>query len=259
MNTFKMMKLRSYFIHIVIGVVSVVVGISILYAIVFEMLNAYQPGARLAYICGILSCAGIICYGGRQSYKALYFEKRLFRNMDKSQVEQFYGELKGDIRMRIPGQCVVTRNYLMIPVRGSENVHILPKEELIGCFHTDTRTGEKTATEMTLVFYDKKFKSYVCEIKSRNHVDKVEALYKSICGEQPWIFCQDYDAFLVQSRKKSHRRKLIKQLETRKEKYLTGYSGEQAAQEELEALAREAEEKLDAERIKKRWFSRKSK
>ena len=259
MNTFKMIKLRSYLIHIAIGILSALLGVSILYAILSEMFGAYQRNARFAYLFGILSCVGVICYGARQIYRALRFEKRLFRNMDQEQVEHFYDELENDIRAIIPGQCILTSDHLLIPVKGSESARVLARDEILGCFRGDARTGEKTATEMKLVFYDKKFRCYVCEIKSRNHVEKVEALYQTICEEQPWIYFRDYDAFLAESRKKSHRRALLKEFETRKEKCLTGYSGEQAAQEELEAMAKETQRQLNAEHIKKRWFSRKSK
>ena len=259
MDTFKMMKLRSYFYHMVLGVIAVAAGINIVYSIIFEMFNTYQPEAKIAYLCGILACAGIVCYGAAQIYKALFFEKKVFRHLNKEEEKQVYAELSADVEMLIPRQCVVTGNYFVLPVMGNNRVHILPKNKLLACFHGDRKTETNTATEMTLVFYDTDFKSYVCEIKSKSNVERVEALYQQICREMPWIFHDDYDSFLVQSRKIGHRRKMLKQLETMKQKLRTGYSGEKAAEEEMQAMALEAEEKLTVENVKKRFFSKKSK
>ena len=53
MDTFKMLKLKNYFFHLVAGTLMVLFGAGIFQAILLEMLKEYDSASKLAYICGL--------------------------------------------------------------------------------------------------------------------------------------------------------------------------------------------------------------
>ena len=63
MDTFKLLKLKSYFLHLIAGTFIVLFGVGILQAILLEMFNEYDAGSKAAYICGLAACAAFILYG----------------------------------------------------------------------------------------------------------------------------------------------------------------------------------------------------
>lgn len=60
MDTFKLLKLKSYFIHLVAGTLAVLFGAGIFQAILVEMLKEYDAGSKAAYICGLLASGAIV-------------------------------------------------------------------------------------------------------------------------------------------------------------------------------------------------------
>lgn len=116
MDTFKLLKLKSYFIHLVAGTLAVLFGAGIFQAILVEMFKEYDAGSKAAYICGLIASGAIVLYGVYEVFRAFNYERRILKNLEPGERREFIAELSGNIEMSIPGQVVMTRHYLMVPV-----------------------------------------------------------------------------------------------------------------------------------------------
>ena len=85
------------------------------------------------------------------------------------------------------------------------------------------------------------------------------SLYEKICSSLPWIFHEDYESFLIQTRKIGHRKKILKQLKDRRMRCETAYDSDAEAEKELEAVTEDVKEKLNPESFLKSFLSKKSK
>ena len=77
-----MLKLKNYFFHLVAGTLMVLFGAGIFQAILLEMLKEYDSASKLAYICGLIACAGIILYGVYELMQAFNYERRILKSLE---------------------------------------------------------------------------------------------------------------------------------------------------------------------------------
>lgn len=258
MDTFKLLKLKNYFFHLITGTVTTLFGIGILQAILLEMLKEYDSNSRVAYICGIIACVGIALCGVYGIFQAFGYEKRILKSLEPENRREFIAELSNNVEISVPGQAVMTAHYLLVPVGGKFFVRVIAKDQMIGCFRPDSYQ-EKTATLVQMIIYDMHFRSFRVNIRGEGSSSIASELYNRICGSMPWIFHEDYDSFLAQSRKSGYRRKLIKQMKDRKMRYETGYSSDSEAEEEIQAMSEDTKKRLNLESLLKGFLSRKSK
>lgn len=258
MDTFKLLKLKSYFIHLVAGTLAVLFGAGIFQAILVEMFKEYDAGSKAAYICGLIASGVIVLYGVYEVFRAFNYERRILKNLEPGERREFIAELSGNIEMSIPGQVVMTRHYLMVPVYGGGSSRVLARNRMIGCFQADTHQKE-AATEVQMIVYDTDFKSVRVDIRGKGSSESASKLYEKICSDMPWIFHEDYDSFLAQSRKSGYRRKLIKQMRDARIRCESGYDSESEAEEEIEAMSQDVRERLNPESLLKRFLSKKTK
>lgn len=258
MDTFKLLKLKNYFIHLILGTIAILFGTGILQAISLEMIKEYNAGSKTAYICGIGACIMIILYGVYEIFKAFHYEKPILKSLKKDERRQFITELSDDVEFSIPGQAVVTKHYLLLPVGQNSSVRVLSKDRVLACFQPDDHQ-EKAATVVQLAVYDMDFKAMLVNIRGKGSEDIASELYRKICESMPWIFHEDYDSFLAQSRKSGYRSKMLRQIKDARMRYETGYSSDSEAEEELQAMSVEVKEKLNLDSLRNRFFSKKSK
>lgn len=258
MDTFKLLKLKSYFLHLIAGTFIALFGVGILQAILLEMFNEYDAGSKAAYICGLAACAAFILYGVYELMRAFNYERRIFKTLEPGERREFVAELSENIEMSIPGQVVMTKNYLMAPVNSGGSVRVLAKERILGCFQTDSHQ-EKAATEVQMIIYDIDFKASKVDIRGKGSSEAAASLYEKICASMPWVFHEDYDSFLAQARGSGYRRKLIKQMRDARIRYESGYNSESEAEEELAAMSQDVQERLNPESFFKRFSSKKAK
>ena len=146
----------------------------------------------------------------------------------------------------------------MVPVYGGGSSRVLARNRMIGCFQADTHQ-EEAATEVQMIVYDTDFKSVRVDIRGKGSSESASKLYEKICSDMPWIFHEDYDSFLAQSRKSGYRRKLIKQMRDARIRCESGYDSESEAEEEIEAMSQDVRERLNPESLLKRFLSKKTK
>lgn len=258
MDTFKLLKLKNYFFHIVIGTLAILLGIGIFQAILMELLKEFDSQSKIAYICGMIACAGIIFYGIYQIRQAFDYEKRILKSLEPQERKEFLAELSESVELSIPRQVVMTKNYLLVPVKNSGVVRVFAKSRLVGCFMPDVHQ-EAEATEGQMIIYDMEFKPANVNIRGKGSTQDANRLYEAICETAPWICYEDYDSFLAQIRKSGYRRKLVKQIKDAKMRYETGYNSDTEADNELKAMSLDVQNQLNPESFFKRFLSKKSK
>lgn len=166
--------------------------------------------------------------------------------------------MSGDVEMSIPGQVVMTKHYLLVPVYGGGAVRVASGNRMIGCFQEEYPSGGSSDGSQRL-FMIRILKMVRVDIRGKGSSEAAAKLYEKICEEMPWIFHEDYDSFLAQSRKSGYRRKLIKQMRDARMRYESGYNSESEAEEELEAMSQDVRERLNPESFLKRFSSKKAK
>ena len=231
-----MLKLKNYFFHLIAGTLMVLFGAGIFQAILLEMLKEYDSASKLAYICGLIACAGIILYGVYELMQAFNYERRILKSLEPGERHEFISELSEGVELSIPGQVVMTRHYLLVPARNMSFVHVFAKNRMIGCFQAVN-----------------------VDIRGNGSSEAAGKLYDKICTGMPWIFHEDYDGFLDQIRRSGYRRKLVKQMTDARVRYESGYDSESEAEEELEAMTQDVRERLNSESLLKQFSSKKSK
>ena len=258
MDTFKLLKLKNYFSHLVLGTFVLLTGTGIIQSIVLEMIQEYDPASKTAYICGLIACGVIALYGIYEILRAFYFEKHIFKNLEPEEEEEFLDELCGHVLFSLPGKAVMTENYLLLPVKGSLGARVFSNNQIVGCFQTTTHK-EENASEGAMVLFDTDFKSCDINLSGKGSGQAMARLYEKICSSLPWIFHEDYESFLVQMRKIGHRKKILKQLKDRRMRCETAYDSDVEAEKELEAVTEDVKEKLNPESFLKNFLSKKSK
>ena len=255
MDTFKLLKLKYYFLNMILGVSAILLSVGIGQAIVLEVFKEYDPASIVAYICGGISCAGILLYGLYSIMRAFRFEKKILKALDTNEIECFFSELKDKIEFSVSGQVVVTENYLLVSVKDASFAKVLPKERLVGCFQIDVHR-EADATESEMLIYDQDFKATEVNIRGKGSTEAMNRLFERLCEEQPWLYHEDYDDFLSKMRKLGYRRKLLKQMKDLKMRHETGYDSDIEAENEMLAMSQDVKEKLNHHSLLERFLTK---
>lgn len=255
MDTFKLLKLKYYLWNMIIGVAALMLGIGILQSIALEVLKEYDPASIVAYICGAAACGGIILYGLYEVFRAFHYEKRILKAFETEEKDMFYKELTDEVVLTIPRQVVMTKHFLLVPVKGSSFAHVFLKERIVGCFLKDLH-HEAEATESEMILYDHDFKAINVNIRGKGSLQAMDRLFERICEDLPWIYHEDYDEFLANIRKIGYRRKLLKQMKDLKMRYETGYNSDIEAENELLAMSQDVQEKLNSHSLLERFLNK---
>ena len=255
MDTFNRLKLKSYVRNLIIGATLCLMGAGILQVIVLEMFNEYDPASFIAYICGGAACGGILLYGFYEIFRAFTFERRLFKDLKAEDIELFYNEIENAVELTIPGQVVMTKSFLFVPVRAPRFACVIPKDDISGCFRTDLHS-EANATESKMVLYDQNFNGVNVSIRGKGSEQAITRLIQRICTDMPWIYNEDYDEFLSKMGKIGYRRKMMKQMHDARMRYETGYNSDTEAENELLAMSQDVQEQLNHHSLLERFLKK---
>ena len=217
MDKYNLVKLRSYLVHLVIGAAIIIFGASVLYSILAEMLQMYDPGSKYAYICGIAACALILVIGLLFLVKAFSFSRQTFKNLTFVEREAFFQELEDEQTLFFDRYLFVTRHYIMLNVRSwNPYTKIVKADDLIGCFGRPYYASSEELVQYDVILCDKDFHLYCCAVKGKKAAMMEEA-WKTICSYAPWVFHEDYGDFVAGLTKKSKKRSYLKIVEHRRE------------------------------------------
>lgn len=216
MEKYSIVKLRSYLVHLIIGAAVLILGGSVLYSILSEMIQVYDPGSKYAYIFGIIACALILLIGLFFIVKAFGFENQVFKHVALEDRAGFFEELGDEQTLFFDRYLFVTRHYILVYVKSwNPYAKLLRIEDLIGCFGQPYYAGSDELVQYDVIFCDKDFHLYRCEVKGRKAAMMEEA-WKAVCSLAPWVFHDDYVDFVAGLTKKSKKRSYVKIVEHRK-------------------------------------------
>ena len=57
------------------------------------MLKEYDSASKIAYVCGLIACAGIILYGVYELMQAFNYERRILKSLEPGEFHEFIAEL----------------------------------------------------------------------------------------------------------------------------------------------------------------------
>ena len=245
MSHFNLMKLHNYIINMLIGILSVLFGGSILFAILSEMINYRDAGSKYAYIMGIIASVMILVVGIFFVYMAISLTRRIFYGMHKSEVNAVYNELRAEDVCQCGYKMLVTNNYILVNTGAFKSpVKVIKIIDLIGCFMKPVHAGNDEVYQYIFNIYEDDFCHTQCKIAGKYGDDATRG-YDIILKNAPWIFTENLEEFQKQLSKKEKRRRILNSVEQTKYKMSKDVDTEQLAQEELEAITLEAKEKLD--------------
>lgn len=216
MEKYSIVKLRSYLVHLVIGAAVLILGGSVLYSILSEMLQVYDPGSKYAYIFGIIACALILLIGLFFIVKAFGFENQVFKHVSFEDRADFFEELGDEQTLFFDRYLFVTRHYILVYAKSwNPQAKLLKIQDLIGCFGKPYYAGSDELVQYDVIFCDKDFHLYCCAVKGKKAAMMEEA-WKAVCSLAPWVFHDDYVDFVAGLTKKSKKRSYVKIVEHRK-------------------------------------------
>lgn len=216
MEKYSLVKLRSYVVHLVIGVAVLIFGASVLYSILSEMIQVYDPASKYAYICGIIACVLILIVGLFFIVKAFGFENQVFKKVSLEERAEFFQELSDEKALFFDRYMFVTRHFIMVYVKSwNPCVKLLRVDDLIACFGKPYYAGNDELVQYDVILCDKRFFLYRCAVKGKKAAMMEEA-WKAVCSLAPWVFCDEYEDFIAGLTKKSMKRSYTKIIEHRK-------------------------------------------
>lgn len=216
MEKYSIVKLRSYLVHLIIGAAVLILGGSVLYSILSEMIQVYDPGSKYAYIFGIIACALILLIGLFFIIKAFGFENQVFKHVALEDRAGFFEELGDEQTLFFDRYLFVTRHYILVYVKSwNPFAKLLRVDDLIGCFGKPYYAGSDELVQYDVIFCDRDFHLYRCEVKGKKAAMMEEA-WKAVCSLAPWVFHDDYVDFVAGLTKKSKKRSYVKIVEHRK-------------------------------------------
>lgn len=243
MQPYYAIKLKCLIIRLMMGSAVLLTAISIIAAIIQEMLGSYDEASWLAYILGIVIAALMVGLGLYLMYQAFHFEKFVFGRSKKN-----YRLLKKDMEKEDVVSCgnlVVTEQFvLLFSMRLFSMCTVIRNEDIIGCFENPVYGTVAKPTDYTIYIYDRKFKMHPIVLDAK----KAEAGHgakEKICHLLPWIYSDGRDAFMDMTLTKAGRRNVLKQIEKKKYQMQSTRDVEKEAETELDELANEAKEKLN--------------
>lgn len=216
MEKYSLVKLRSYVVHLVIGVAVLIFGGSVLYSILSEMIQVYDPASKYAYICGIVACALILFIGLFFIVKAFGFENQVFKQVSLEERAGFFQELGDEKTLFFDRYMFITRHFVMVYVKSwNPCVKLLRIEDLIACFGRPYYAGSDELVQYDVVLCDHHFHIYRCAVKGKKAAMMEEA-WKALCSLAPWVFNDDYEDFMAGLTRQSKKRSYMKVVEHRR-------------------------------------------
>lgn len=243
MQPYYAIKLKCFIIRLMMGSTVLLTAISIIAAIIQEMLGNYDAASKWAYVFGLIIAALMAALGLAIIYQAFHFEKSVFGHSKRD-----YSLLKKDMEKENVVSCgnlVVTEQFvLLFSMRLFSMCTVIRNEDIIACFENPVYGTITKPTEYTIFIYDRKFKMHPIVLDAK----KAEAGHmakEKICTLMPWIYSDGRDAFMDMILTKSGRRNAFKQIEKKKYQMQSTRDVEKEAETELDQLANEAKEKLN--------------
>lgn len=216
MEKYSLVKLRSYVVHLVIGVAVLIFGGSVLYAILSEMIQVYDPASKYAYICGIIACVLILLIGLLFIVKAFGFENQVFKHVALAERADFFKELGDENTLFFDRYMFITRHFIMLYVKSwNPYVKLLKIEDVIACFGRPYYADSDTLVQYDVILCDQQFHIYRCVVKGKK-AGMMEEACKAVYSLAPWVFREDYEEFMTGLSKQSRKRSYIKIIDHRK-------------------------------------------
>lgn len=243
MQPYYAMKLKCFILRLMMGSAVLLTAVSIILAIVREMMENYDTASRIAYVLGLVISVLIACLGLMMIYQAFHFERSVFGHSSRN-----YALLKKDMEdegVVSAGNLVVTQKFvLLFTLHLFSMCTVIKTQDIIACFENPVYGSIAKPTEYTIYIYDRSFKLHTIVLGARQSEIGHQAKEK-ICSERPWIYSDSRDAFMDMMMTKSGRRTLLKQIEKKKYQMNSTTDIEKEAETELDQLANEAKEKLN--------------
>lgn len=243
MQPYYAMKLKCFVLRLIMGSAVLLMGISIIIAIIREMIGCYDEAGRIAYILGLVIAALVTAFGLFMIYQAFHFERFVFGHSSRD-----YALLKKDMEAEgvvSAGNLVATQQFLLLfTMHLFRMCTVIKTQDVVACFEDPVYGSIAKPTEYTLYIYDRSFKLHTIVLGSR----QAEAGHKAkekICSAMPWIYSDNRDTFMDMMMTKSGRRALLKKIEKNKYQVQSDTDVEKEAEDELNQLASEAKEKLN--------------
>ncbi len=219
MATYKMLKLKNYIYHLILGTFLVLFSLSIIQSIVSEMLSEYKVSSRIAYIAGIAACLAILGFAVFTIYRSFRFDKLLLKNLTRDQKSLLFDELENHIQMIVKGQVIMTTHYLIVPIGRFGPYKLLDKKDIIACFKTE-RHQETKAINGRLRIFTSDFKSTVVTIGGKGSAQVEQEMLNRMIKSMPWIIHEKYEDFLLKSKTKGMRKILVEEVEDDRAEYI---------------------------------------
>lgn len=216
MEKYSLVKLRSYVVHLVIGAAVLIFGGSVLYSILSEMIQIYDPASKYAYICGIISCALILIIGLYFLVKAFNFENQLFKGVSLEERAEFFQELEEERTLFFDRYMFVTRHFILVYIKSwNPSVKLLRIDDLIACFGKPYYASSDELVQYDVILCDKRFHVYRCIVKGKA-AGMMEEGWRAVCSMAPWVIHDDYEEFFSGITQRSKKKSYLKVVEHRK-------------------------------------------
>ncbi len=216
MEKYSLVKLRNYVGHLVIGVAVLIFGGSVLYSILSEMIQIYDPASKYAYIFGIGACVLILIAGIFFLVKAFGFENQLFKNVSPEERAEFFRELGDERTLFFDHYMFVTRHFILVYLKSwNPSVKLVRIDDLVACFGKPYDAGSDELVQYDVILCDKRFHVYRCIVKGKK-AGMMEEAWKAVCSLAPWVFREDSEEFFSGMTRRSKKRSYLKVIEHRK-------------------------------------------
>lgn len=243
MQPYYAMKLKCFVLRLIMGSAVLLMGISIVAAIIREMIGSYDDASKIAYILGLVIAVMVTVLGLFMIYQAFHFERFVFGHSNRD-----YALLKKDMEAEgvvSAGNLVATQQFLLLfTMHLFRLCTVIKTQDIIACFEDPVYGSIAKPTEYTLYIYDRKFKLHKI-VMGTKQAEAGHLAKERICLSMPWIYSDNRDAFMDMMMTKSGRRKLLKKIEKNRYQIQSDMDVEKEAEDELNQLASEAKEKLN--------------
>lgn len=216
LENFNKMRTRAYLEDIVIGVAATLIGLEIVYSIVYEMMTAYLETAYFAYITGLV-LAGLISLAGIFFIlRAVGINKRLFGKLTIEEKHQFFEQLKDQNTLIFDNHLIISQHYILVFARSLKgSVHLIHMTDLIACFGREVYGSKKLPESYQLILFDNNFRRYICTVKGEKAPIMTKA-YEAVLSLSPWVFSDNLDVFMDTYSRKSKEKAMLKEIELRR-------------------------------------------
>lgn len=217
MKNFNMIRMQCYLEHITFGTASIVIGLGILYGIVYEMMTAYLVSAKYAYLGGLIACGIVIAVGILYIVRAVYLNRTIFKNLAMEERKQFFQEINDSTALSFGKRLIITRHFVMAFARTWRGyIHIVRLDDMVACFGRAVYDHSGEVERYHLLIFDRTFKKIECVLKG----DKAKIMdkgYQALLSLSPWVFSDNYEEFMDSYTRKSKERAYLKEIELRRQ------------------------------------------